>query len=91
LKGLKHLSKLEELWASDTKLESFEEVREELGGLEELTTVYFEGSPLQRSQPVLYRGKVRLALPRVRQIDASKFFTRRRVCEWLTCLVAYVQ
>lgn len=45
----------------------------ELKEKEELNTVYFEGNPLQLRQPALYRNKVRLALPQVRQIDASKF------------------
>ena len=71
LEGLKPLTKLEEFWASDCQLESFEEVERELGGAEGLETVYFEGNPLQRRQPVLYRNKVRLALPRIRQIDAT--------------------
>jgi protein phosphatase 1 regulatory subunit 7 len=43
-----------------------------LADKEELETVYFEGNPLQRQQPALYRNKIRLALPRVVQIDASK-------------------
>ena len=40
---------------------------------EKLETVYFEGNPLQLRQPALYRNKVRLALPQVRQIDASEW------------------
>ena len=40
--------------------------------MEGLTTVYFEGNPLERRQRALYRGKVRLALPNIRQIDASE-------------------
>jgi len=71
LGGLSAQSKLEELWASSCELESFDEVEKELGNKEELTTVYFEGNPLQLRQPVLYRSKVRLALPRVTQIDAT--------------------
>jgi protein phosphatase 1 regulatory subunit 7 len=47
-------------------------VESELADKEELETVYFEGNPLQRQQPALYRNKIRLALPRVVQIDASK-------------------
>jgi hypothetical protein len=34
--------------------------------------VYFEGNPLQTRAPALYRNKVRLALPQIMQIDASK-------------------
>lgn len=72
LAGLQHLSRLEELWASSNELESFREVEGELAGLEELSTVYLEGNPLQTKNVVTYRNKIRLALPRVRQIDASR-------------------
>lgn len=72
LSGLEPLSNLEELWASYCRLPSFDEVETVLGDKESLVTVYFEGNPLQMRQPVLYRNKVRLALPRVKQIDASK-------------------
>lgn len=43
-----------------------------LGDKKKLTTVYFEGNGLQLRAPALYRNKVRLALPQVMQIDASK-------------------
>lgn len=49
-------------------------MQRELADKEELETVYFEGNPLQRAQPALYRNKVRLALPQVVQIDASMCF-----------------
>ena len=35
-------------------------------------TMYFEGNPVQKQGPVLYRNKVRLALPQVLKIDAGK-------------------
>ncbi|KAM5470470.1 protein phosphatase regulatory subunit Sds22 [Microsporum ferrugineum] len=73
LENLSHLPKLEELWASNNQLASFEEVERELKDKEELNTVYFEGNPLQKASPALYRNKVRLALPQIKQIDASKF------------------
>lgn len=76
LTGLESLANLEELWASYCQLSSFEEVTEVLGDKENLETVYFEGNPLQMRQPVLYRNKVRLALPRVKQIDASESVPR---------------
>lgn len=71
LQGLSHLTQLEELWASNTKFSSFDEVEKELRDKQNLQTVYFEGSPLQRNQPVLYRNKVRLAIPHIKQIDAT--------------------
>ena len=75
LSGLAPLTELEELWASNCQLDDFEEVKTELGGMKELSTVYFEGNPLENKQRVLYRNKVRLALPNIRQIDASKCFS----------------
>jgi protein phosphatase 1 regulatory subunit 7 len=74
LENLSHLKQLEELWASNNQLESFEEVERELRDKGELTTVYFEGNPLQLKGPAVYRNKVRLALPQVQQIDASELF-----------------
>jgi hypothetical protein len=66
------LTHLEEFWASSNQLSSFQEVEKELADKAELTTVYFEGNPLQTRGPAVYRNKVRLALPQVQQIDASK-------------------
>lgn len=71
LTNLKHLQHLEEVWASSNQLSSFDEVEKELADKKELTTVYFEGNPLQTKSPALYRNKVRLALPQIKQIDAS--------------------
>lgn len=73
LENISHLKNLEEFWASDNQLSSFEEVEHELRDKENLETVYFEGNPLQTKGPAVYRNKVRLALPQVKQIDASKF------------------
>ncbi|EOD46931.1 putative protein phosphatase pp1 regulatory subunit protein [Neofusicoccum parvum UCRNP2] len=73
LTNLSALVNLEEFWASYCKLADFTEVERELRDKEQLETVYFEGNPLQTRQPALYRNKVRLALPQVKQIDASKF------------------
>ncbi|CAL8583517.1 protein phosphatase regulatory subunit Sds22 [Xanthoria parietina] len=71
LTNLKHLQHLEEVWASSNQLSSFDEVEKELADKKELTTVYFEGNPLQTKSPALYRNKVRLALPQIKQIDAT--------------------
>ncbi|KAF2187378.1 L domain-like protein [Zopfia rhizophila CBS 207.26] len=71
LTGLAPLKHLQELWASYCNFSSFHEVEKELRDKEELQTVYFEGTPLQTSQPALYRNKVRLALPQILQIDAT--------------------
>ncbi|KAL0935196.1 protein phosphatase pp1 regulatory subunit [Colletotrichum truncatum] len=72
VKGLKPLKNLEEFWASYNQISDFNEVEKELRDKEHLTTVYFEGNPLQLRGPAVYRNKVRLALPQLSQIDASK-------------------
>lgn len=71
LEGLGPLAELEELWASYNLIADFGDVERALGDKKGLTTVYFEGNPLQLRGPALYRNKVRLALPQVSQIDAS--------------------
>ncbi|KAG9231901.1 hypothetical protein BJ875DRAFT_381903 [Amylocarpus encephaloides] len=70
--GLKHLEELEEVWASYNQLADIAEIENELKDSKKLNTVYFEGNPLHLKTPTLYRNKVRLALPQVMQIDASK-------------------
>ena len=63
---------LEELWASNCQINNFDDIAKNLGDKEHLTTVYFEGNPIQKQNPVLYRNKVRLALPNILQVDASE-------------------
>lgn len=72
LTNIGHLEKLEEVWASSNQLSSFDEIEKELADKKQLKTVYFEGNPLQTNNAVMYRNKVRLSLPQIRQIDASK-------------------
>lgn len=74
LTNIGHLENLEDVWASSNQLSSFDEVEKELADKEQLKTVYFEGNPLQTDHTVMYRNKVRLSLPQIRQIDASKQF-----------------
>ncbi|KAK0376468.1 protein phosphatase 1 regulatory subunit SDS22 [Colletotrichum limetticola] len=77
VKGLAPLKNLEELWASYNQIGDFNEVEKELKDKEHLTTVYFEGNPLQLRGPAVYRNKVRLALPQLSQIDASEYIRRK--------------
>ena len=72
VQNLSHLKHLEEFWASNCKIEDFAEVERELKGMENLETVYFEGNPLQTKGPAVYRNKIRLALPQLKQIDACE-------------------
>jgi Leucine-rich repeat (LRR) protein len=71
LTNLRHLEQLEEFWASSNLLESFQEIEDELGGLEGLHTVYFEHNPLQKAAGPTYRNKIRLCLKAIKQIDAT--------------------
>ena len=73
LENLAPLKELEELWASDNLLDSFEELELELANKDGMQTVYLERNPLQRKAGVNYRNKVRLAIPRIKQIDASEY------------------
>ena len=78
LSGLEPLTKLEEFWASNCKIEDWREIERGLGeksGKEKLETVYLEGNPIERMGPAVYRGKVKMLVPRVRQIDACRFFS----------------
>ncbi|KAG8629753.1 hypothetical protein KVT40_001372 [Elsinoe batatas] len=71
LDGIEHLTKLENFWASGCKIAKFEEVERALKDKTSLTEVYFERNPIQRQNEVLYRNKIRLALPQVTKIDAA--------------------
>ncbi|EFX00842.1 protein phosphatase pp1 regulatory subunit [Grosmannia clavigera kw1407] len=71
LQGIGGLHKLEELWASYNLLNDFTDVERNMADKSSLETVYFEGNPLQLRAPALYRNKVRLVLPQVKQIDAT--------------------
>lgn len=71
LENISHLKKLEEFWASANGFKDFREVERELADKENLETVYFEANPLQLNGPAVYRNKIRLALPQIKQIDAT--------------------
>ncbi|EGX44262.1 hypothetical protein TWF173_011477 [Orbilia oligospora] len=71
IKGIEHLSHIVDFWASENQLSSFKEVEDVLKDKAELETVYFEANPLQLMGPATYRNKVRLAIPHIKQIDAT--------------------
>ncbi|XP_059559830.1 protein phosphatase 1 regulatory subunit 7 isoform X1 [Myotis daubentonii] len=68
IENISHLTELLEFWMNDNLLESWSDL-DELKGAKNLETVYLEGNPLQKDPQ--YRRKVMLALPSVRQIDAT--------------------
>ncbi|ODQ78859.1 hypothetical protein BABINDRAFT_64716 [Babjeviella inositovora NRRL Y-12698] len=72
LENLSHLTELTDLWASYNEIDSFENIGRELGKLPNLETVYFEGNPVQKENPVAYTRKVKLYLgPSLTKIDAN--------------------
>lgn len=68
IENISHLTELQEFWMNDNLLESWSDL-DELKGARSLETVYLERNPLQKDPQ--YRRKVMLALPSVRQIDAT--------------------
>ena len=72
LENISHLKLLEEFWASNCLISDFREVERELKDKEKLETVYFEQNPLENNGPAVYRNKIKLALPHIKQIDASE-------------------
>lgn len=68
---------LEEFWANDNKLEAgpatLRDVEALLGpkACPNLETVYLENNPFAKAEGTAYRRKVQLALPQIKQIDAT--------------------
>ncbi|KAG7665371.1 sds22 [[Candida] subhashii] len=72
LENLSHLRELTDFWCSYNQVASFEEIGQELGKLEQLDTVYFEGNPVQTQNPSAYRRKLKLYLgDSLSKIDAT--------------------
>ncbi|KAH8550733.1 phosphatase 1 regulatory subunit 7 protein-like protein, partial [Umbelopsis sp. PMI_123] len=73
LENISHLSLLEEFWANSNLLptETFNDLEKQLKDKTHLETVYLEGNPMQKENRATYRNKIRLALPQIKQIDAT--------------------
>lgn len=57
--------------ANDNKIPNLNDLQPQLSRHEKLETIYLEGNPCQKAEGVNYRRKVMLALPQVKQIDAT--------------------
>ena len=57
--------------ASGNKITSLEDLEPQLANKESLETVYLEQNPVQRTEGSAYRRKIILALPQLKQIDAT--------------------
>lgn len=56
---------------SNNKIESLQNVESQLKNISTLETIYLEGNPVQVKEGAHYRRKVILALPQIKQLDAT--------------------
>uniref|UniRef100_A0A8C1XX10 Protein phosphatase 1 regulatory subunit 7 n=1 Tax=Cyprinus carpio TaxID=7962 RepID=A0A8C1XX10_CYPCA len=68
IENISHLTQLKEFWMNDNQIDNWADL-DELKNAKGLETVYLERNPLQKDPQ--YRRKIMLALPSVRQIDAT--------------------
>ncbi|KAF7796634.1 hypothetical protein EIP86_007816 [Pleurotus ostreatoroseus] len=71
LENISHLSQLEELWMSFNKIATLQSLDSQLKNISTLETVYLEGNPCQAKEGASYRRKIALALPQIKQLDAT--------------------
>ncbi|KAL5526892.1 SDS22 [Sanghuangporus sanghuang] len=71
IENLEELENLEEFWASNNKITTLLDLAPQLRRKKALETVYLEGNPVQRTEGAAYRRKISLALPQLKQIDAT--------------------
>jgi protein phosphatase 1 regulatory subunit 7 len=71
IENISHLVSLEELWLNNNKIADLRALEPQLKSMESLETIYLEGNPCQQAEGTGYRRKIMLALPQVKQIDAT--------------------
>ncbi|KAI5452218.1 protein phosphatase regulatory subunit Sds22 [Naganishia albida] len=71
IENISHLKNLEEFWANSNKIPDLKDLDSQLAVLPNLETVYLEHNPCQTQDMAGYRRKVILALPQVKQVDAT--------------------
>ncbi|KAG0705654.1 L domain-like protein [Suillus ampliporus] len=71
IENISHLASLEELWLNNNKIPDLRALEPQLKDMASLETVYLEGNPCQQAEGTSYRRKIMLALPQVKQIDAT--------------------
>lgn len=73
IEGLQGLNQLEEFWANDNLIDTFQGLEEHLGpkNCPKLETIYLEGNPVQKTEGAAYRRKIILNCPQISQIDAT--------------------
>ncbi|KAG5638904.1 hypothetical protein H0H81_008965 [Sphagnurus paluster] len=71
LENISHLTSLEELWMNGNQIPDLNALESELGAIKTLETLYLEANPCQTKDMSGYRRKIILALPQLKQIDAT--------------------
>ncbi|KAJ6505957.1 L domain-like protein [Mycena vulgaris] len=71
LENISHLTNLQELWMSGNKIPTLHALDSQLKHITTLETLYLEGNPCQTTDMAGYRRKIILALPQLKQIDAT--------------------
>ncbi|KAF8149846.1 hypothetical protein B0H34DRAFT_731405 [Crassisporium funariophilum] len=71
IENVSHLTQLEELWMNGNKIPDLLSLEKELKSISTLTTLYLEANPCQTNDMTAYRRKIMLALPQLKQIDAT--------------------
>jgi hypothetical protein len=73
---------------NNNKIADLRALEPQLKSMESLETIYLEGNPCQQAEGTGYRRKIMLALPQVKQIDATLvIFTFDLFLEYLADLV----
>ncbi|KAG2060844.1 L domain-like protein [Suillus hirtellus] len=71
IENISHLASIEELWLNNNKIADLRALEPQLKNMASLETIYLEGNPCQQAEGTGYRRKIMLALPQVKQIDAT--------------------
>ncbi|ETW83079.1 hypothetical protein HETIRDRAFT_126398 [Heterobasidion irregulare TC 32-1] len=71
IENLSYLRSLAELWINNNKIPNLQSLESQLAPLPCLETIYLEGNPCQQAEGANYRRKIMLALPKIKQIDAT--------------------
>jgi protein phosphatase 1 regulatory subunit 7 len=68
IKNVHHLVDLKEFWCNDNNIDCWSDI-DQLATLRHLECVYLERNPI--AQDNMYRRKVKMAIPHIKQIDAT--------------------
>ncbi|KAG6865722.1 hypothetical protein C0991_012368 [Blastosporella zonata] len=71
IENISHLTALEELWINGNEIPDLLGLEPQLAAIKSLETLYLEANPCQKKDMTGYRRKIMLALPQLKQIDAT--------------------